>query len=226
MKPLQDLNDSTSLALNGQTALGYKMPLYIPFYTKAPKAGGGGDSDPLVQQRPVAGGEADTDPADAGRTAQLASMVQDLGSAVFVSPMQMWLDTESEASAFELPFDPIISVSGSNTVVKRNVAKKVGGGTVKEFWTTNDYSISISGVITAEEQADCDAIVWKLRQLCTEGRTGINVACPGLNDAFDIYRVVVESFDFPFTAGIGNQEVTLNCVSDEMYELFIPLRNA
>lgn len=226
MKPVEDLNDSTSLALNGQTALGYALPLYIPFFTRAPKAGTSGDSDPLIQQRPIAGGDADTDPADAGRTAGSASMVQDLGSAVFVSPMQMWLDTESEASAFELPFDPIISVSGSNTVVKRNVAKKVGGGTVKEFWTTNDYSISISGVITADEQADCDAIVWKLRQLCTEGRTGLNVACPGLNDAFDVYRMVVESFEFPFTAGIGNQDVTITCVSDEMYDLFIPVSNA
>lgn len=230
MKPLQVLEDKTTLAQDTQIALGYALPPYIPYFRQRVTAQNAEDGDKYTAQQVTAGtAEADSNAStqDAeDRYNRLRSQMQSMGAALFVSPMQLWMDTESEASAFELPFDPVISVSGSNSVIKRNVAKKQGGGTVKEFWSTDDYSISISGSITADEQADCDAIVWRLRQLFTEGRTGLNVACPGLNDAFDVYRMVVESFEFPFTPGIGNQDVTINCLSDEMYDLFIPVSNA
>lgn len=230
MKPIQTLEEKTTLAQDTQIALGYALPLYVPYFRQKVTVQNAEDGDKYVAQPVTAGAKGEdtsTGTQDAEhRASKLRSQAQGMGAAVFISPMQLWMDTESEASAFELPFDPVISVSGSNSMVKRNVAKKVGGGTVKEFWSTDDYSISISGSITADEQADCDAIVWRMRQLFTEGRTGLNVACPGLNDAFDIYRMVVESFEFPFTAGIGNQDVTITCVSDEMYDLFIPVSNA
>ncbi len=42
----------------------------------------------------------------------------------------------------------MITISGSHTIIKRNVAKSNKMiGTVKERWSQNDYEITITGVL-------------------------------------------------------------------------------
>lgn len=40
-------------------------------------------------------------------------------------------------------------------------------------------------------------------------------------ELFSIDRLVIESFDFPFTSGPGNQAYTIGAVSDDIYKLLL-----
>ena len=222
MKPGQIIRDNTSISQHSQNALGYAIPPIIPL--KDAVTAGSTDGE-TVDAVAVTAGTGYGASANKERAAELASQYTDLGVALFANPCYLWTDEGGEASAWELPCDPIISVSGGNVVAKRQVAKRQMGGTVKELWSQDDFAISIGGTITCAEQADTDAAVWKIKQLCAESTTGLNVACSGLNDAFDIYRVCVESYEFPFTPGMGNQDFAINCVSDTVHDLLIQLGN-
>src|SRR5690554_51238 len=49
---------------------------------------------------------------------------------------------------FQMPYEPLISVSGKNNIVKRSIAKSDGFvGTVKEHWSQGDYEITITGAL-------------------------------------------------------------------------------
>jgi hypothetical protein len=122
-----------------------------------------------------------------------------------------------------LPWEPLITIVGKNTIVKRNVAKKKYRGSIKEYWSQDDYSVNIGGILMS---ADSDDIypkddVRRLRGLC-EAQAELEVISPLLN-IYDIFRIVVEDFDFPFTKGASAQTYTLKCSSDDPYDLLIPL---
>lgn len=120
-----------------------------------------------------------------------------------------------------LPLEPLINMTGKNLVVKRNVSKKDYRGSIKEYWSQDDYTIDISGMLMTMDSDDIypNDDVRRLRELC-EAQTALEVKCPLLN-IFDVFRIVVEDFDFPFTKGANAQAYTLKCSSDDLYDLLI-----
>lgn len=60
--------------------------------------------------------------------------------------------------------------------------------------------------------------VYKLTQLLT-AKEALIVECDVLNNTFGITRVVVESYDFPFTKGVENQSFSFSLLSDDSYNL-------
>ena len=131
----------------------------------------------------------------------------------FVQPIRFILSTETDDEGYRLPTDPLISVSGQNQIVRRYVAKSERGGSIKELWTQDDYSISITGVIIGEENFKN---VKRILQYCLATES-VRVVCPILNDAFNIHRLAIESYDFPHTKGDNNYQFTIRAYSDENY---------
>jgi hypothetical protein len=136
-----------------------------------------------------------------------------------VQPLEMKKPDESDFWLF--PLEPFITITGKNLIVKRNVTKKTYRGSIKEYWSQDDYSINIGGVLMTPDSDDVypEDDVRRLRELC-EAQTALEVKSPLLN-IFDVFRVVIEDFDFPFTKGANVQAYTLKCLSDDLYDLLI-----
>lgn len=125
---------------------------------------------------------------------------------------------EVGAQPWLLPVEPRISISGQNVLIKRRVNKGKLRGTIKERWMQDDYNISIEGILMgtrgeypAEEAA-------KLRTICEAGQ--VQVMSP-LLEVFGVSKIVIESWDMPFTAGTANQNYVIKAVSDDIYKLLL-----
>lgn len=142
-----------------------------------------------------------------------------------VLPVMIKLPTESKWFLF--PTEPLISVEGKNSITKRNVAKKrsskgSGSGSVKEYWTQDDYTINFSGLLTNPETTE---FPWedlnRLQHYCTAGER-LEIKNRLLLE-LGITHIVIESYTLPFTKGNENQKFTISAVSDKDFDLFIPL---
>ncbi len=131
-----------------------------------------------------------------------------------VVPVTFKLDSDSEG--FTFPLDPLVSISGKNSIVCRNIARydNMIRGTIKEKWNTNDWEISIAGLLISDENHTVEDYLYKLRHYI-EADTNIKLICPYIEKCYDITRIVIESYDFPFTKGEENQTFTLKCKSDD-----------
>lgn len=135
----------------------------------------------------------------------------------FSCPLAFSWETEPP-NWWVFPIDPVITISGSNNIVKRTPMKTAQGnatrGTVKELWSQNDYDITISGLfINATDNKIPGNDLLKLRSYC-EGRQTVLVMAD-LFSVFNIKRIAIESFDLPFTPGKANQQFTIKAVSDD-----------
>jgi len=140
-------------------------------------------------------------------------------------PMMLPLEIKKpdERDFWLLPLEPLISITGKNLIIKRNVSKKNFRGSIKEYWSQDDYSIDINGMLITPDSDDVypEDDVRRLRELC-EAKTALEVKSPLLN-IFDVFRVVIEDFEFPFTKGANTQAYCLKCSSDDLYDLLIEL---
>lgn len=134
-----------------------------------------------------------------------------------VQPLRLCLD-EQGAEEWLFPNEPMISVSGGHQIVKRNVSKGRVRGTIKERWAQSDYSISIEGVLSSQDGTYPTAEVTRLRTFCEAGY--VRCLSP-LLEVFGITRLVIESWDMPFTAGSANQNYSISAVSDDIYKLVL-----
>lgn len=131
-----------------------------------------------------------------------------------------WGDMTSD---WLMPCEPMISVMGGNTVATRSV-KKGGirinsvGGSVKERWTLDDYTVNIEGLLIGKDGQYPYSDVQKLRRMCEEGYATVYNELLG---HFGIYKIVIESWDIPFTSGIENQNFKINAKSDNDYKLLL-----
>lgn len=128
---------------------------------------------------------------------------------------------ENEFEWWQLPIEPVVTITGKNMIVKRNVLKTASAdvarrGSVKELWSQDDYEINISGVFIATDGRLPSSDVMRLRHYC-EGRQSILVDSP-LFTLFNIRRIAIEDFQFPFTKGIENQMFSLKATSDDFDE--------
>ena len=153
----------------------------------------------------------------------LKQSIQDLSSEGQFFPLRMKLPDLPE---WTFPTEPLISIRGKNTTVKRSVAKAYSltsgiRGTVKERWNQDDYDINITGVF-------CDfnndgeyprRDVERLRTFC-ESKQVIEVLCP-LFEIFGITQMVIDDWDIPFTAGENLQAYSITASSDFQFQLLI-----
>ncbi len=63
----------------------------------------------------------------------------------------MRVKRSGDTEFFTLPIEPLVTISGKNTIVRRAVAKAKDGGTIKECWSQDDYEVTIQGVVTGGE---------------------------------------------------------------------------
>lgn len=138
------------------------------------------------------------------------------------SVMPMRVKRSGDTEFFTLPIEPLVAISGKNTIVRREVAKAKGGGTVKECWSQDDYEVTIQGVVTGgEPDRYPEAYVRRLLELFDE-RQAIEVDQEVLL-VFGIKYLAVESVSFPHTKGINNQNYEIKAYSDNPAELLIKI---
>ena len=107
--------------------------------------------------------------------------------------------------------------------MKRDIARGEIRGTVKEMWQRSDWKISVSGVISTRGEGETEQMRYYIKRLLDilNAEESLIIECDVLNNDFDITRVCVESYDFPFTKGKENQSFTLSLISDDSYNLEI-----
>jgi hypothetical protein len=139
--------------------------------------------------------------------------------------VRLKLETEPDLDEYwyPLPLDPVISITGKNTIVRRSVLKTdeytVRRGAVKELWSQDDYEINIAGIIIGHDDLLPKNNLRILKNMC-EARQAINIKS-GLLSVFGIDRIVVEDFSFPFTKGMENQMYTIKAYSDDNFGLLV-----
>lgn len=143
--------------------------------------------------------------------------------------------TGESGSYYTLPWEPLISISGGAEIVKRSVAKISNAststeyiGTVKERFSAKDYAITITGVLLGKNMTggyentfprkDFEA----LRDYCLHPK-GLDVQCE-LLQLLGINRIVVESFNFPFSKGEEVQAYELQCLSDFTADFLLEIK--
>jgi hypothetical protein len=130
------------------------------------------------------------------------------------------LNVPGSGNPWQLPIDPVISVSGKNIIARRNLLKQGDAekrrGTIKELWSQDDYRITIAGVFQGEYAYD---ELLQLRNICEE--RAVVEAKNDILDVFNIAKMVVESFEYPHTKGLDNFMWTMQCYSDDDYEILV-----
>lgn len=134
---------------------------------------------------------------------------------------------DSTDNWFTFPYEPLISISGRNNIVKKTTAKVSNFvGTVKERFSQDDYEITITGILMGEtlsgnaEQCFPRADFMKLVDYCRSG--AIEVRCEPMQ-LLGINYIVIEDFSFPFTKGENVQAYELKCLSDFTPEILLEI---
>ena len=129
---------------------------------------------------------------------------------------------------FLLPYEPMLSISSKNNIVKRTVAKADDfkyQGTVKERWSRDDYEIKITGVLIGSiltgDVSQCfpKSDFEKLRDIL-ESRKSWGIQCEPLQ-LLGISKIVVYDMNFPFTKGENVQAYEISVKSDFDYNLLL-----
>ena len=151
------------------------------------------------------------DASDLKESGQIVSQVMPLSLQM---PDNTW---------WELPYEPLISVSGENIVKMRNVAKSTGRGTIKERWCEGDIKINVQGTFVNDDlYTYTDIEVQKLREAITQKRA---IAVQNeLLQLLNINQIVVLTYDLPFSKGENVQNWSFEAVSDDSYNLFIEVK--
>lgn len=132
-----------------------------------------------------------------------------------VCPVSLRLEDSEEE--WYIPYEPLISLTGKNIIVRRQVNKGKIRGSIKERWSQDDYNITIKGVLIGDNGYPREDVA-KLRKYCEAAK--VEVYCP-LLEIFGISKMVIENYEFPMTTGSNNQNYSLTCYSDDVYKLLL-----
>lgn len=136
-------------------------------------------------------------------------------------PMTMPLSLKLEepgAREWLLPLEPMISLTGKHIIKRRQVNKGLVRGSIKERWAQDDYEVTIEGVFIGTNGRYPEADVARLKNFCEAASV---TALSPLLEVFGISRLVIESWEMPFTAGQANQNYTIKAYSDDVYKLLL-----
>ena len=205
MDPIKYINDATSISKVTQQATGFALPPIIPLRT-------------IVTVKSEKSVEASAELKE-----RLKSGLVENTNWIVPLTFDVFSYTENgtirKIDLFKLPVDPVISFSSKNIIKRRYVAKKKTRGSVKEYWSLDDWEISITGIIIEEDAEKRTKYLKRIREIC-EAPCAVPVICDLFN-AMDIHNLAIESYDLPFTAGEENQAFVLKCYSDETYTLLV-----
>lgn len=117
---------------------------------------------------------------------------------------------------YDLPNEPLISISGKNRIIKTEIDGNEG--TFKEFFSRDDYDIVIRGIAINEDNPDDYPvdIVRKLRQLAEKAELDVTNKLLGY---FNVKQLVIESYSFPAVEGTMMQPYEFKCLSDKTFDL-------
>jgi hypothetical protein len=157
-----------------------------------------------------------------GNTIEIASgdkVEQTIFGTPQIVPIQIKLKSESDYWLF--PVEPMLTINGKNILIKRNVAKKKKGfGSIKEYWTQDDYTITIQGLLTTPETENYPVSDFnQLMKYCT-AKEALDVKCEALQ-RIGVSKLVIETYDLPFTKGPENQNFSITAYSDTDAQLLI-----
>ena len=136
-------------------------------------------------------------------------------------PMTMPLSLKLEepgAREWLLPLEPMISLTGRHIIKRRQVNKGLIRGSIKERWAQDDYEVTIEGLLMGTDGRYPEADVARLKNFCEAAAV---TALSPLLEVFGISRLVIESWEMPFTAGAANQNYTIKAYSDDIYKLLL-----
>lgn len=173
---------------------------------------------PYMLFNPVApaGAAPEMDPLDTLSDEELADLLVTNAKGV---PMVFPLYFAVEGGPWWLlPYEPQVTIQGSNVLVKKQVSKGEVRGTIKERWAQGDFRINISGILMGEGGRYPSEDVKTLRSYCEAGK--VLVKSPQM-EIFSITQIVVENWNIPFTSGKANQAYTIDAVSDDIYKLLL-----
>jgi hypothetical protein len=150
-----------------------------------------------------------------------SDLVQAGQSVSMVLPLSFRM---SDGSWWQFPIEPLISISGKNVVVRRNVAKSSNRGTIKERWAEDDLSISIQGSLVHSDLDTYPSQDLSLLYEVITQRKAIEVKNE-LLQLLNVHQIVIEPYSFPFSKGENVQNFSISAYSDDLYELFIDVKN-
>ena len=184
INPVDFIHEETNLAKQMTSALGYAQPMVLPFRNIVVVSKG--SNDKYVYENVDAIRKPDEGKMEKG--------LSNLGDNFFQCPLSFMIDGEE----WRLPVDPLVSVNGKNVIKRRYVAKSSNRGSIKECWSQDDYEISISGVIIAEDAEKLAVHLSNLRKVCNMAES-VEIVSEFLNNpsTFGINRIAIESYDFP-----------------------------
>jgi hypothetical protein len=137
--------------------------------------------------------------------------------ATMQMPVRLGLKRDG-SDLWTLPIEPIISVRGRNLIVRRNISKKKGVGSVKELWSQDDYSISIRGIFISSVSGEFPESDLSTLKRLLEAKQSLVISCK-LTDILGVTLVAVEDWELPETSGLENQYYRLSGYSDQDFEL-------
>lgn len=112
----------------------------------------------------------------------------------------------------------LCTVSRPSIIVKTQIQGR--SGTVKEYISKDDYSVTINGIIVGENGQYPETEALALQRIA-EAPVPIPVVSRFLN-ALEIYNIVIDDYSMPQTAGgISKQDFTITAISDDPIELQI-----
>jgi hypothetical protein len=127
--------------------------------------------------------------------------------------------TPTELNGWQLPLEPLMAINAGKKIVKTSLAGNTRRGTVKEIINTNDYSITLRGILLNEVSNDYPFDdVERLKELfeVNEAVTIVNA----LTKVLAIENVVITGLKLPEMVGMPNaQAYELNMLSDEDFVL-------
>jgi hypothetical protein len=139
-----------------------------------------------------------------------------LGTPIF---SQITFRQNNKDAGFTLPDCPLIEISTSKTIIETPIQGR--NGTVKEYISANDYTITIRGILINNESdkypfdlVDDLHKIYKLNTALMVTNTILNM--------LDINQVVMKELKFMESEGYSHiQPFNIECVSDETLELMI-----
>jgi len=137
--------------------------------------------------------------------------------------LPLWIGIKEDPE-WMFPIEPLITVSGKNVIVKRNVSKSTLRGTIKERWAQDDFTIHIEGsFVHPDANTYPSDDVQRLKSYISEKRA--LYVKNELLAMLDIGQIVIENYSFPFTNGENIQNYIIDALSDDSYELFIEVKD-
>jgi hypothetical protein len=101
------------------------------------------------------------------------------------------------------------------------VAKKKNiTGSIKEYWTDDDWSIEVQGLITEPGTEDFPEDDFNSLLKYLTAKEPLDVKCPAL-ERIGVTKIVVYKRTLPFTKGPENQTFSFSAYSDSDWDLLI-----